>query len=222
MTTPLLRVAIQERQRLYRDALGRVIDAEADLTVVASAASPGDLLSALAGVEVDVVLTELDTDDWDPCALVAGLRQRRPGLLVVGIWPGNEPTGDLPASAYRARVRRVLPRAAGMHALLELVRSPSNSSLTGVRSRPVAARGTMNRFEEPRPLLTSREVEVLGAIGTGATTRGVARTMGISPKTVEHHKERIFSKLGVQNQAHAVSVALRRGLISPPSLPTSA
>jgi DNA-binding CsgD family transcriptional regulator len=38
--------------------------------------------------------------------------------------------------------------------------------------------------------------------------------MGISPKTVENHKQRIFSKLGVQNQAHAVSVALRQGLLT--------
>jgi DNA-binding NarL/FixJ family response regulator len=58
MTAPLLRVAIQERQRLYRDALGTVIEAEADLTVVASAATPGELLSAVDGVEVDVVLTD--------------------------------------------------------------------------------------------------------------------------------------------------------------------
>jgi DNA-binding CsgD family transcriptional regulator len=39
--------------------------------------------------------------------------------------------------------------------------------------------------------------------------------MGISPKTVENHKQRIFSKLGVQNQAHAVAVAVRQGLVDP-------
>jgi DNA-binding CsgD family transcriptional regulator len=38
--------------------------------------------------------------------------------------------------------------------------------------------------------------------------------MGISPKAVEHHLQRIFSKLGVQNQAHAVSLAMRRGILT--------
>ena len=55
---------------------------------------------------------------------------------------------------------------------------------------------------------------MLGEIGAGSTTRLVAQTMGISPKTVENHKQRIFSKLGVQNQAHAVAVAMRQGLLS--------
>jgi DNA-binding CsgD family transcriptional regulator len=42
--------------------------------------------------------------------------------------------------------------------------------------------------------------------------------MGISPKTVENHKQRIFAKLGVQNQAHAVAVAMRSGLVKPTTL----
>jgi DNA-binding CsgD family transcriptional regulator len=37
----------------------------------------------------------------------------------------------------------------------------------------------------------------------------------ISHKTVENHKQRIFGKLGVQNQAHAVSVAIRTGVMRP-------
>jgi DNA-binding CsgD family transcriptional regulator len=39
--------------------------------------------------------------------------------------------------------------------------------------------------------------------------------LNISPKTVENHKQRIFRKLGVQNQAHAISVAMRSGLMRP-------
>jgi DNA-binding CsgD family transcriptional regulator len=69
--------------------------------------------------------------------------------------------------------------------------------------------------ERRSSVLTRREIEVLDAIGGGSTTRDVAMQMGISPKTVENHKQRIFSKLGVQNQAHAVAVAVRQGLVDP-------
>lgn len=71
------------------------------------------------------------------------------------------------------------------------------------------------RLDERCANLTDCEVQVLGAIGAGATTRGVANLMGISPETVEDHKRRIFSKLGAQNKSHAVAVALRRGLLNP-------
>ena len=46
--------------------------------------------------------------------------------------------------------------------------------------------------------------------------------MKVSHKTVENHKQRIFGKLGVQNQAHAVSVAFRKGYLRPEDVPTLA
>lgn len=63
--------------------------------------------------------------------------------------------------------------------------------------------------------LSAREKEILTLVGRGLAGKQVARHLGISPKTVEHHKTRIFSKLGAANQAAAVRLAaeeeLRRG-----------
>jgi DNA-binding NarL/FixJ family response regulator len=58
------------------------------------------------------------------------------------------------------------------------------------------------------PELTARELEILGAMADGLSTKAVARLLGITPKTVENHKTRIFDKLGVRTQAQAVAVAL--------------
>jgi protein AroM len=60
-------------------------------------------------------------------------------------------------------------------------------------------------------LLTPRERDVLSLVARGFAGKQVARHLGISPKTVEQHKTRIFSKLGVPNQAAAVSVAMGAG-----------
>lgn len=51
--------------------------------------------------------------------------------------------------------------------------------------------------------LTAREQEILKLISRGLAGKQVARHLGISPKTVEHHKTRIFAKLGVPNQTAA-------------------
>ena len=67
---------------------------------------------------------------------------------------------------------------------------------------------------KPRPhLLTQREREVLALVSKGLAAKQVARFLGISPKTVERHKTHIFAKLGVPNQAAAVSAALADGLV---------
>ncbi len=64
-----------------------------------------------------------------------------------------------------------------------------------------------------RTVLTTRELHVLHLVGAGYTSREISGRLDISHKTVENHKQRIFGKLGVQNQAHAVSVAMRAGLL---------
>lgn len=61
--------------------------------------------------------------------------------------------------------------------------------------------------------LTNREREVLSLIARGLAAKQVAKHLGISPKTVERHKTRIFDKLGVPNQAAAVSVGLTNRLV---------
>jgi DNA-binding NarL/FixJ family response regulator len=202
-----LRIAIQDRQRLYREGVALVLGGEPDLEVVATAATAAELVSATAECNVDLVVLELDVEDWDACRLVAALRKRHPGLAVVGLLPGDD--DELPARAYQAGVRSVFPRNAGMNAFLRTVRSLPNPSRAAVPADRVV------NLDERRPLLSHREIQVLGEIGAGSTTRVVAEAMGISPKTVENHKQRIFTKLGVQNQAHAVAVAMRQGLLQP-------
>lgn len=204
-TPAILRIAVQDRQRLFRDGLQLVLDSEPDLTVVATAATASELVF-VTSEDVDVVVLELDPRDWDACRLVAALRKRRPRLAVVGTLA--EDSNRPPLRAYQAGIRTVFPRNGGVRTLLQTIRClPQHAPPTVPRQ--------VLRLDERRPLLTHREVQVLNGIGSGATTREVAATMSISPKTVENHKQRIFSKLGVQNQAHAVAVALRQGLISP-------
>ena len=64
------------------------------------------------------------------------------------------------------------------------------------------------------PALTGRELEVLRLIGAGRTTREISGALGVSRRTVENHKRRIFAKLDVQSQAHAVASAARLGLLT--------
>ncbi len=74
---------------------------------------------------------------------------------------------------------------------------------------PAAADG----FGPARPLLTPRELEILGCLGDGLSNKAVARRLGISQHTVKFHLEAVFTKLGVASRAEAVAKGLRSGLI---------
>jgi HD-GYP domain-containing protein (c-di-GMP phosphodiesterase class II) len=68
------------------------------------------------------------------------------------------------------------------------------------------------RAEDPAGL-TAREREVLALVAQGMPNKAVARELGISPKTVGNHVERVYSKLGVTNRAGAAMYAMRYGLV---------
>jgi DNA-binding NarL/FixJ family response regulator len=61
-------------------------------------------------------------------------------------------------------------------------------------------------------VLSRRQHEVLNLVARGMVAKQVARQLGISEKTVEQHKARIFAKLQVPNQAAAVRLAVAHGL----------
>jgi DNA-binding CsgD family transcriptional regulator len=104
----------------------------------------------------------------------------------------------------------LVSRQSGITGILAAVRAAGESPL----HRPLARmRSTVPGSQSVT--LTDRELGVLSLVGAGLTSAQISRRLQISHKTVENHKQRIFAKLGVQNQAHAVSVALRAGLLRP-------
>ncbi len=63
--------------------------------------------------------------------------------------------------------------------------------------------------------LTTRESEVLALLAQGLPNKGIARQLGISPKTVGNHIEHIYTKLDVSNRAGAAMHAMQYGLVGP-------
>jgi len=64
-------------------------------------------------------------------------------------------------------------------------------------------------------LLSERESQVLNLLASGITSKELAKRLGLSTKTVENHRSRILSKLGVANTAAAISLAAQKGLLVP-------
>jgi DNA-binding CsgD family transcriptional regulator len=82
--------------------------------------------------------------------------------------------------------------------------------------QPGQATGQPRPAAEPRPAgLSERECEVLGLIARGMATKQVARRLGISPKTCDHHIQSLYGKIGLSTRAGATLFALEHGLVGP-------
>jgi HD-GYP domain-containing protein (c-di-GMP phosphodiesterase class II) len=135
-------------------------------------------------------------------------------------------SGDLPltawllaaADAYQAmrEPRAYRPALSAAAAAAELIRDAEAGRLA-----PEAANAVLMAAGEPsRPVrrpagLSERECQVLGLLARGLATKQVARRLGISPKTCDHHIQRVYGKVGVSTRAGATLFALEHGLVSP-------
>ena len=61
--------------------------------------------------------------------------------------------------------------------------------------------------------LTSREHQILSLVASGQTTKSIAQALGVSPKTVEHHRANMMTKIGVNSLAGLLAYAVREGLL---------
>ena len=130
-------------------------------------------------------------DEELPGGAAAARALRRKGIRVVMIGEGSDDDEQarVPASSSIASLK---------HALV------SDADATQIAHLPTTRRNGQSR-------LTPREREVLSFVAKGFSAKQVARHLGISPKTVEQHKSRIFAKLDVPNQTAAAFVALNGG-----------
>ncbi len=203
-----VRVAIQQRLRLMREGFGSLFCGD-DVELTGTAVKGVDLVGLLTVEVPDVVVLEIDVHEWDPSQLAHDLQARWPSLKFVGTY--REGAGADLQWARRSGFQWLASYETGSRAaFVEAVTAAAAHAPVPIRVRTGTTAGEGQ--------LTKREVQILRFIGAGCTAREISDRMSITYKTVENHKQRIFCKLGVQNQAHAVSVAFRRGFLEPGSV----
>ena len=146
-------------------------------------------------------------------------------VLVVDLAPGERLPGDAlafdgpllvltdeAAIAADQAIGGVLPRTAG-EAQIQAAAAAVAEGLLVRTPVPPARNDGFAATEQPRPLLTPRELEILAQVGEGLSNKAIARRLNISAHTVKYHLEAIFAKLGVRSRAEAVTRGLRHGLL---------
>lgn len=193
-----IRVLVHSHARLLRDGVARLLDDAAGVRVVARTQRARDLVDATRRFGVDVVVVHVDLLDLDLMLAVTELRRGWPPVKVVAV--GTRMDAAQWGTTRRSSIDAFVPASASSDVLL--------TAIAGYHISPTAARAA--HVLTP---LSAREQDVLELVGAGLRARDISQRLGITPKTVENHKQRIYAKLGVRNQAHAVSVAVRAGLL---------
>jgi DNA-binding NarL/FixJ family response regulator len=205
---PIIRVLVVDDHPLMRSGIVAVVDRESDMTVVGEVGDGESALARYDELRPDVTLMDLQMPGMGGVETIARLRKRHADAAIVVLTTYK---GDVQAlKAIRA--------GAGGYLLKSAVRTELVDTIRSVRGgRPyilpeVAADIAAHLIDET---LTERETAVLACVAGGNSNRAVARELGVTEDTIKAHMSNVLAKLKAQDRTHAVTIAVRRGIIEP-------
>lgn len=219
MSDPI-RILLVDDQQLIRMGFRMVLDAEADLAVVAEAGDGAEALRVVASEAVDVVLMDVRMPHMDGIEATRQIVASHPSVKVVVLT-----TFDLDEYAFaavRAGASGFLLKDATPAELGAAIRAAHAGEAT---LSPRVTRRMLDLFGDRLPgetesdtnaleELTEREREVFLAIGRGLSNAEIGEALFVSESTVKTHVGRVLAKLGARDRVHAVILAHRLGLVS--------
>jgi len=217
MSMAAIRVLLIEDHAIFRKGVRLILEAQPDIIVV-DEAHTGELgLRHLAEAhDVDVIITDLVLPDISGLEIVRRVKAMndRVRVIILTLHADDEHIrGMIEAGADGYVMKQV--------AVEELIGAIHTVMRGETALTPLVARRLMNQLQSDREheqrigALSARERQILTLLAQGLTSKEIAQQISISANTVDNHRARLLSKLGVNNTASAISLAIRQGLIPP-------
>lgn len=205
-------VLIVDDHLMFSELIARVLDDQDDITVIGIASSGAEALEAVARDAPHVVVLDYALPGDDGVAVARQVRAEAPDVGIVML------TGLANDEVLRAAViagcAGFVTKDKAVDDLVDAVRavrdgrSAIDPEATARLAATPRARSRNDRFD-----LTARELEVLGLLAEGLSTRQIAESLFISNNTARNHVQRLIAKLGAHSRLGAVANARRAGLI---------
>lgn len=201
-----IRVLCVDDHRVMLDGLALLIGRQPDMQVVAAAVNGEQAVAQYMNVRPDVTLMDLQLPGTNGLEAIRQIRRLdcEARIVVLTMYQGDE-------DVYRcleAGAATYLLKDALSDELVNVIRQVHRGDRP--RTPEVEARLESRRQQ---PILTPREVQVVGLITEGLRNKEIAVTLGISEQTAKVHVKNILAKLRVNDRAAVISVAARRGIV---------
>jgi DNA-binding NarL/FixJ family response regulator len=201
-----IRILSVEDHPVFREGLATIIGSQKDMLLVAQAANAVEAMAEFRRHRPDITLMDLRLPGTNGTDAVIAIRGEFPRAHIIMLTTSDS-DGEI-QRAMRAGASAYLLKSMAKDEILAVVRAVH----AGHRRVPpeVAARLAEHLGEDD---LTTRELEVLRLIRDGHRNKQIADELAIAESTVNFHIKNLVDKLGANDRTHAVTIALRRGLL---------
>ena len=191
---------------LLRDGIAALIGSEEDMELIGEASNGREGLDMFRKFRPDVTLMDLQMPEMNGIDAIGAIRGDFPEARIIVL---TTHPGDVQVSrALKAGARAYLMKGELRKELLETVRAvhAGQKRLSSEVAAEIAEHVTDSS-------LTPREIDVLRLVAAGNANKEVGALLSLTEVTIKSHMKNILAKLGANDRTHAVTIALKRGII---------
>lgn len=200
-------IIIADDHRIVTDGLTKIINENADTQVLGVASTLAELTDLLPNLRPDVLLLDVALPDGDGIDAMPNLMAISPETKIVILSMFAEPSVIL--RAMKAGAKGYLFKSVDSTELRKAIQMV----MAGKTYLCVEAHQLINGTEDPAPILTMREREILGLIAKGCTMKEIADQLCLGFETVHSYTKNLRQKLGCNNTASMVRAAIEQHLV---------
>jgi len=204
--TPTIRILVVDDHTLLREGINAVLSDFADVTLVGQARNGVEAVEQYRLLQPDVTLMDLQMPVMGGVDAMLAIRAEFPAarLIALTTYKGDSQAG------------RALRAGAAGYLLKGSLRLDLHQAIHAVHAgrtyiSPEVASEMSTYFGADA--LSAREFEVLSLVAQGHANKAVGRALAIKDETVKAHMSAILAKLGANDRTHAVTIAIRRGIL---------
>lgn len=205
----LIRILSVDDHPLLREGIAALVNAEPDMKLIAEAFDGKEAVEKFRRHAPEITLMDLQMPNMDGVEAIRRIIEDFPAARIIVL---TTYTGDAQVlRALRAGARGYILKGQVHRELLDAIRAVH----AGQKRIPPAVAAQLAEHAADDEL-SQRQLEILRMIASGSANKVIADQLQIGEATVKSHVTSILSKLGANDRTHAVTIALRRGIIDLP------
>jgi DNA-binding NarL/FixJ family response regulator len=202
----VIRIITVDDHPLIREGIAALIGSEENMELVGEACNGREALDLFRKCQPDVTLMDLQMPEMNGIDAIGAIRGEFPEARIIVL---TTHPGDVQVSrALKAGARAYLMKGQLRNELLETIRAvhAGQKRLSSEAAAEIAEHATDGA-------LTPREIVVLRLVAAGNSNKEIGAQLSLTEVTVKSHLKNVLAKLGANDRTHAVTIALKRGII---------